>query len=417
MQEEKLVELVIGEDVEDVPQVLRKIRQMQKLSQDDVFVRTGITQHLLSMYENSKRKISDRKLQALIDGLDAKLVVRFKVEEENKEVEEIIKIKTMKELFEYVAGEENNRNVVMELDMTPEDEDTQIDSNDTSVLIKQEIDKLRYIKNVNLDEVKITLYDENNNMFDYLNDENMISIGTAFDNLDEIKSYMRVTKMYLERTLELEEEIERNESIMKQMYNVGDVSYRWISSFKNYVLLAISVKTECGLKELKWMKYGSLMDQEDFIKSVVDTVKRKCFVDSQVFKDADELIKSLKETIQIAHKYIKCKSKLSALSYEKEGCCFSSLENYLFYISTNTVDVNFWYYDGSDSGYDPVNGGGSIGCEIRFLDDLNSYCYSEIVMRNIYENNKFENLTFEYLCEFGLKKLNELLNGEKQLEE
>lgn len=80
------------------------------------------------------------------------------------------------------------------------------------------------------------------------------------------------------------------------------------------------------------------------------------------------------------------------------------------------MDINFWYYDASDSGYERDNGA-CIGYDINFVN-TDGYCVEhsgEYVEEKLYINDNYKKLSLEYLAELGLKKMSEILNSEELL--
>lgn len=65
-----------------------------------------------------------------------------------------------------------------------------------------------------------------------------------------------------------------------------------------------------------------------------------------------------------------------------------------------------FYRSGRD--YDPDYEGAIIGLDINFLDGRDEYC-SRILMKNIYNGDKYKNIQFEDFVRHALGKIQELM--------
>ncbi|MBQ3423554.1 MAG: hypothetical protein IJH34_18275, partial [Romboutsia sp.] len=255
----------------------------------------------------------------------------------------------------------------------------------------------------------------------YINEFEAMNLRYEFDNMNKLQSVFKTTKEYLEKGYELNQKIDIQYNKFRKRYFFENCSFEcWISCNNLIKLEAIiydnSNIEKDNIKEIKKLSFEcehkDINEFADIILNSVRNTLEEYEVDTHSI-DFKILETNLKEICKGVNEYLNLKRDIHMHEYSKSPYCLGPLNNYIFGMNTNTIDIDFWYYDASDSGYDPHAGGASIGCDIRFFDDLDNYYFTDLVINNIYKDDKYKDIEFEFLVEYGLKKIQELMHKVK----
>lgn len=489
MDKNEVQEIIIGNsgDAKDIPAALKKVRVSKGLTQDDLFVRTGISQNALSMYEGYKRQINNKKIERIIDGLDAELRIRFNKDGEldymdnNTNKLESSKEISYQDLFKSVATNDNS--------IAPEHR--------LSSSLKKEKELLEFIKNADKSAFrKINGTDEYGKVYNKvtLGEKYNINLNSIYRNIEGFKEDFFEREALLRKKLELEHmkefKLTSANSLYKSMRIYGpakDSSYNILTeneinnlntlvseklpsdaNFKNYkniveyfdhIIKFINTEISLDEKEIENLFKVNTKEYRPFDLSIdfsfnwksykVYTFKftfefyfynrpigfsRDITFDSSILKRGFciECVKSLTKYMQNIFDLNSCKAKyndievqidmieksidmlkkieqeLLLVKEEIRTLDLHDMENYILGLYTDTVDIDFWYNDGGDM--DDALEGGTIGMDIRFLDNLDEYYHTEIIFENLYSRESFEDITYNYLLQRGLEELNKALN-------
>ncbi len=69
---------------------LRKIRKRMRLTQEEVALRSGLSQGYINQLESGKRMFTQKSLEQIAEGLNIKIIDFFKTEEDTEAVQERI---------------------------------------------------------------------------------------------------------------------------------------------------------------------------------------------------------------------------------------------------------------------------------------------------------------------------------------
>lgn len=428
MKKRKVIELIVGKDVENIPEAIKKLRLIQGLSQDDMYVRTGIPQNQYSMHENFKRRLHDDKIQLIVDGLDTELIFRLTLEEENDIMDNtnnknIIEIEGSSILINTNEPEVINdpRKLVAAIASNTPIENIKTD---LKVSLKSEYSRLQTLKNLDINTIETEIYDENNNFLKELplNENNTVSINSIFKNESELMTALSSTKTVLEKELDIKDEQIKIEKELLMKHNFGEYSFNWFIPFNKEVYLELYIHKN-GIEDRSTTSQHCfsriIFIQNQFNLEIIPAIL-EIFKENDIATDTEQFKKfmnKLNETNNMADKYLCNRGMLyEVLPKEKGKNCLEPYSPYIFGLSTDLMDINFWYYDASDSGYER-DSGACIGYDINFVN-IDGYCVEHsggYVAEKLYINDNYKKLSLEYLAELGLKKMSEILNSKELL--